>query len=256
MAPEFYRHFRTINYMKWTNTACFMVVLPFTVIFYSSQDLKMSILMATLGLLLGAGNHLFIRNFQMSRASLALMQSYEKAKNDLLFDELTGLYSRRAGMERLREELARYQRNGKGFSLAMLDVDHFKRINDSHGHLAGDYVLQEIAKTLKTELRQSDVVTRFGGEEFLVIMPETDHRQAVYPLERLRRKLFGREISYGDSVMRVSVSIGVTSVASGKEDISEIIQRVDEALYDAKRSGRNRMVFDKQLPSLTFISAN
>jgi diguanylate cyclase (GGDEF)-like protein len=138
----------------------------------------------------------------------------------------------------------------------MVDVDHFKKVNDTYGHLAGDHVLKEIGKTLRTELRQCDVIVRYGGEEFMVIMPETDQKQAIQPLERLRSKLSSMEISYGDLKIKVSISIGVASAPPVMKDPMGVIHRADEALYRAKRSGRNRVILNEQMPRLSFASVN
>jgi len=255
---------RKINQMKWMNTFFFAMVLPFMVILFGNQDIKTLIMVVALGLLLGVGNHLFVRNFQLRKAGLELMASYDKVRNEVLFDELTGLYSRRAGMERLREEFARAYRNKKSFSVAMVDVDHFKKINDTYGHLAGDQVLKEIATVLKRELRQYDVILRYGGEEFMVIMPDTDKEHALYPLQRLNKKMACTEIQYNGQKINVSVSIGVASTfgcngngnGQGHEDVTQVVERADQALYDAKRSGRNRVVYGDPRTQLNFVSAN
>jgi diguanylate cyclase (GGDEF)-like protein len=256
MAPVISNLYRNVNRMKWMNTLSFATILPALLILFGNQDLKTSVMVACMGLALGAGNYLFVRNFQIRKLGMELMDSYNKAKNDLLFDDLTGVYSRRAGMERLREEFARSHRNRKGFSVAMVDIDHFKKINDSYGHLAGDQVLKEVAQTLKAELRTCDVILRYGGEEFMIIMPETGKDQAVSPLERLGKKLAIAEIDYETIKIKVSVSIGVTSTYSGGEDLKETIDRADKALYDAKKNGRNQVVFGDPLRKLNFVSAN
>ena len=241
--------------MKWINTLCFSAVIPLGVIYFDRHDLTMSIMLVATGIILGAGNHLFVRNVQLRKVGGELLSSYEKAQNDLLFDELTGLYSRRAGMERLREEFARSLRNRKLFSLAMVDVDHFKQVNDTYGHLAGDQVLKEIARSLKKEVRECDVVLRYGGEEFMVIMPETDRHQAIHPLQRLWKKFSNMVVSYDDLEIKVSVSIGVASMITGAEDMMTLINQADKALYNAKNSGRNRVVFGEPVPRLKVVSA-
>ena len=247
---------RNIKLMMWTNTLCLTLVIPSFLIFFNNQDLRMAGMTASMGLLLGAGSHLFFNNFRLRKARLELISSFEKVRNDLFFDDLTGLYNRRAGMERLREEFARACRNGKEFSVAMVDVDHFKKVNDTYGHLAGDHVLKEIGKILRTELRQCDVIVRYGGEEFMVIMPETDQKQAIQALERLCSKLSSMEISYGDLKIKITISIGVASAFPVMKDPMGVIHRADEALYRAKRSGRNRVILNEQMPRLSFASVN
>jgi two-component system, cell cycle response regulator len=256
MAPVISNLYRNVNRMKWMNTLCFTAIFPALLILFGNQDLRTSIMVACMGLALGTGNYLFVRNFQIRKIGTELMDSYNKAKNDLLFDELTGVYSRRAGMERLREEFARSHRSQKGFSVAMVDIDHFKKINDTYGHLAGDQVLKEVAQVLRGELRTCDVVLRYGGEEFMVIMPDTDKTKAVNPLERLGKKLADVDIPFETVKIRVSVSIGVTSTYSGSEDLTETINRADKALYDAKKNGRNRVVFGDSIRKLNYLQAN
>ncbi len=256
MPPVISNLYRNINRMKWVNTLCFTMLFPFVLILLGNQNLRTSILVASLGFALGMANYLFVRNFQVRKIKTELMDSYNKVKNDLLFDELTGVYSRRAGMERLREEFALAHRNQRIFSVAMVDIDHFKRINDTYGHLAGDHVLREVAGMLKAELRTCDVILRYGGEEFMIIMPDTNKDKALHPLERLGKKLASVEIPLNDSKVKVSVSIGVTSTYSGGEDLMETINRADKALYDAKRNVRNQVVFGDPIPSLNYASIN
>jgi two-component system cell cycle response regulator len=256
MPPVISNIYRNLNRMKWINTIFFALVFPFILIFFGNQDLKTSILVATLGFSIGIANYFFVRNFQTRKIKTELSDTFNQLNNDFLFDELTGVYSRRAGMERLREEFARAHRNQKVFSVAMVDIDHFKRINDTYGHLAGDSVLREVAGVLKSQLRSCDVVLRYGGEEFMIIMPDTDKDQALRPLERLGKKLSDIEIPVNDTKVKVSVSIGVTSTYSGGEDLMETIKRADQALYDAKRNGRNQVVFGDPIASLNYASAN
>lgn len=256
MPPMISKLYRNLNHMKWFNSLFIAAIFPLILILFGNQDLRTSVLLVTMGLALGLANFLFVRNFQMRRIKMELLDSYNKVQNDLLFDELTGVYSRRAGMERLREEFARSHRNNRVFSVAMVDIDHFKQVNDTYGHLAGDQVLREVAGTLKAELRQCDVVLRYGGEEFMIIMPDTNKEQALHPLERLGKKLANVEIPLKESKVKVSVSIGVTSTYSGGEDLMETINRADRALYDAKRNGRNQVVFGDPITSLNYASVS
>jgi two-component system cell cycle response regulator len=125
----------------------------------------------------------------------------------------------------------------------MLDVDHFKAINDSYGHAAGDEVLREFALRIRRSIRGLDLACRYGGEEFLVVMPETDLSAAALAAERLRRRIASDPfpIQRGKQAMEVTISVGIAALAEG-EDPASVLKRADEALYRAKRDGRNRVV--------------
>lgn len=152
-------------------------------------------------------------------------------------DELTGLYNRRHFLSLASRELQRMQ-PGQHHGLALIDLDHFKRINDAHGHVAGDRVLQTFAAIVRACLRDGDVVARYGGEEFVLLLPNTDTDQFLACCERLR-EAFARAEPVGIEVGPLSLSIGMTLLSAG-DDLDEAFQRADQALYRAKRSGRNR----------------
>jgi diguanylate cyclase (GGDEF)-like protein len=156
-------------------------------------------------------------------------------------DALTGLWNRRHLLERLEAEAARSRRSGRPLCLAVLDVDHFKRVNDQHGHPAGDEVLRVLAAAIKDAVRTSDVVGRMGGEEFAVLMPETDRAQARIVCERLRKTVGCSPVRLpsGES-LDVTLSTGVALMA-GEEGSDRLISRADAALYAAKADGRNRV---------------
>ena len=161
-----------------------------------------------------------------------------------LTDELTGLPNRRYLNRRLREELAMTRRFNSPISCIMIDLDHFKQINDTLGHQAGDEILREVAKVLSSGRRGYDVVGRYGGEEFLVLLPQVDADEAMAVAERLRREVEGAvfRIASGTST-QVTISLGLTTFRGDEElEEAELIQRTDEALYQAKTSGRNRSV--------------
>lgn len=151
------------------------------------------------------------------------------------FDALTGIYNRRKFSEILEGEMERAKRYFQPLSLAVLDIDHFKKINDCYGHSEGDKVLESFAEILRNNLRQSDYFARWGGEEFIVLMSHTDMKTAERVAEKLRT-LVGA-IAYGNDVS-ISVSIGIAS-QQPNEEINSLINRADEALYIAKNSGRN-----------------
>ncbi len=172
------------------------------------------------------------------RLHALLKEKERKLKELALTDELTELPNRRALMEILELEVERARRHGRPLSLALLDLDDFKQINDTYGHLTGDTVLRELAGVVRRSLRSTDVVGRFGGEEFMIIMPETEFSTAIRVLERVRLAI---ERTYFEPVGSVSVSIGVTEFREG-DTVQDLIGRTDENLYTAKREGKNRVI--------------
>lgn len=168
------------------------------------------------------------------------------AKNKLLAikattDELTGLFNRRFFWEMLQKEVNRSFRKKIVYSLVMIDIDNFKSINDTYGHMVGDEVLKAIAETLQKELRKSDTVARFGGEEFIILLPETDAQQAFYVADKVR-SIIG-SISFPEIKRKVTVSAGVAD-SSESDDYEALIVISDERLYKAKNTGKNRVVYD------------
>ena len=156
-------------------------------------------------------------------------------------DPLTGLANRRHFFEVAEAELARSQRYGTPLSVLMVDIDHFKEVNDAHGHRAGDRVLQQLARTCVEVLRAVDVVGRVGGEEFAILLPETATEGAADVAGRLREEVEASEVARAEGVpLRVTVSIGVSSLA-GAANLDTLMSQADDALYDAKHRGRNRV---------------
>ncbi|MBU2648341.1 diguanylate cyclase [bacterium] len=157
------------------------------------------------------------------------------------FDPLTGIFNRQAMMPILLQEHAYLVRDKKTCCLAMADLDHFKKVNDTHGHPAGDVVLKSVAEFFRTNLRPYDALFRYGGEEFLFCLPNTDLKSAAKLLNRLRVDLNKRPIRIKDNtVLTISISIGITQMLSGKP-VDESIDNADVALYEAKKAGRNRV---------------
>ena len=154
------------------------------------------------------------------------------------FDSLTGIYNRRKIEDILILEVERARRYGKPLSVLFIDIDNFKEINDTYGHKRGDQVLRRVASLIRQELRSTDCVGRFGGEEFLVVLPETKPEEAVKVAERIRRII--ERTDFGG--VRVTVSIGVTGYRDGETHM-DILERVDSAMYKAKADGKNRVVF-------------
>jgi diguanylate cyclase (GGDEF)-like protein/PAS domain S-box-containing protein len=157
-------------------------------------------------------------------------------------DPLTGLYNRREMQQRLEQELARARRNGEPLVVAMLDIDHFKVINDSYGHQAGDAVLQELARRFSQHVRKTDIVARYGGEEFLLILPQTGLAEARVLVERLRRTIAGRPFVTPAGAIPVTISIGLAEYPTQATVRDGLIAAADRALYAAKQQGRNRVL--------------
>jgi diguanylate cyclase (GGDEF)-like protein len=165
----------------------------------------------------------------------------EQLNSLVTFDQLTGAYSRRYFMDTLERQMALSVRHGSIASLIMLDLDHFKAINDQFGHAVGDRVLHMAAKTAMTELRDGDMFARVGGEEFIALLPMTGQDDAMKLAERLRISLAGAAIDEEERVIRISVSAGVAEL-SKEESSTAWLRRVDMALYEAKTKGRNCVV--------------
>ncbi len=172
-----------------------------------------------------------------------LRRRVDKGLELSVIDQLTGLYNRRYMMSQLHQLMQRSVMGGKPVSVLMADIDHFKNVNDTHGHDAGDEVLQEIANRLRENVRPMDIVCRPGGEEFLVIMPETPGDLACAAAERIRRAVASQPfaVSGGRKQIVVTVSAGVSTIAGPDDTISDLTKRADQALYQAKTAGRNRV---------------
>jgi two-component system cell cycle response regulator len=166
----------------------------------------------------------------------------ERLRNLSIRDGLTDLYNHRHSMETLSNEFARIGRYESSVSVLMVDIDHFKLVNDSHGHQAGDVVLRDVARLLVGGLRSVDIVGRYGGEEFLAVLPQTGYAEALATAERLRRRIEEHSFHAGEAPLEISVSIGVaTYPGAGVKSASELIHVCDQALYRAKEAGRNRV---------------
>jgi len=159
-------------------------------------------------------------------------------------DGLTGALSRRAFLGAAEHDLAQVRRHGGDLSCILLDLDHFKNINDTHGHAAGDRALQEVAMLLKSGVRKSDYVGRLGGEEFAVIMRGADAAVACDIGERLRQRIMDARLPTQAGEVRVTVSVGVATLMPQDAGIEDLLHRSDKALYMAKTAGRNRLVCD------------
>lgn len=156
-------------------------------------------------------------------------------------DPLTGVANRRYFFERAEEELLRSRRYQQPLSVVLMDVDHFKQVNDRYGHAAGDEVLRQLSHHSRELLREADLFARIGGEEFAVLMPSTSLHGARRLDERLRQVMADKELDIGGQVLRVHVSAGATQLRSEDQSIEDCLRRADEALYRAKQTGRNRV---------------
>lgn len=168
-----------------------------------------------------------------------LKEAFFRLEEQALRDELTGLYNRRALDRRLEEEAHRAKRHGRPFSLLFIDVDDFKGLNDAHGHCVGDEVLKSIAGTIVAQGRAMDLFFRYGGEEFVALLPETRLDDAMIVAERIRRAV--AESTSAGGVRQVTVSVGVAAFPDHGEDIPTLLRAADRAQYSAKGSGKNRV---------------
>lgn len=176
----------------------------------------------------------------LEQINVQLQDAMARLEDVAIRDALTGLFNRRHFMERIDEEIARAERSGRPLHLALIDLDHFKHINDSHGHQAGDQVLRTFAETARQTLRRSDLLARYGGEEFVVLFTDGEAEDIRQVLERLRQALSQHRFN-GSPEFSVTLSAGMASWHPS-DTADTLIQRADEALYQAKHNGRNQLV--------------
>lgn len=175
------------------------------------------------------------------RVGLRTKRLQDLLRTSALLDPLTELPNRGAFEARLREEWDRRGRYGGELALVLLDIDHFKRVNDRWGHRVGDQVLQEVAQRIRGTCRRCDLAARYGGEEFAIIAPSVDAEHAAYLAERIRAAIAGDPVATDRDAIPVTLSAGVSD-ATGLAESAALVERADEALYRAKRTGRNRVV--------------
>jgi two-component system cell cycle response regulator len=181
--------------------------------------------------------------FKFLRGDDVEKQYHEAVYSMMITDGLTGVPNKRYFQEALRRELARSQRHRRPLSVVVFDVDHFKKVNDTHGHLAGDAVLREIASRIKTTIRADEVFARVGGEEFAVLLPESTAPGAVRFAERVRRLVADTPVRIEKSRIPVTLSLGVSHTdGDSAVGADELVGRADKKLYEAKGAGRNRVV--------------
>lgn len=168
---------------------------------------------------------------------------YQKVQGMSITDSLTQVYSRRYFLERFSEELRRSKKNKLSLSFLMIDIDNFKRFNDRYGHLTGDAILRQVSKIISEAVRQIDFIGRYGGEEFSIVLSETDREQANYAAQRIRQAIAGSAIKVYDEELKVTVSIGVSVFPDNALNMQDLIEMADQALYLAKETGKNRVCF-------------
>jgi diguanylate cyclase (GGDEF)-like protein len=178
----------------------------------------------------------------MLAVSIRNAQLFKRIRDFSMYDPLTGCLTRHQGVEMLLGAMRRANRTKSALSIVLFDLDFFKQLNDEYGHLTGDQALVAVGRILKKALRVSDYRCRFGGEEFLVILPDTGLAGAVHVAEDLRRRLLATKLQVGTGSIALAASFGVTDVDPSEQDVKTPIARADQALYGAKRSGRNRVV--------------
>jgi diguanylate cyclase (GGDEF)-like protein len=170
------------------------------------------------------------------------MSYHEEIYRMTIVDGLTGVHNKRYFLEFLDREMARCMRYGRPLALVMFDIDHFKRINDQHGHLTGDYVLKEMARRLSARIRRDELLARYGGEEFAAVLPETGRAGALEFGESLRQIVAREPFEFENDKLSVTISVGIAVVDKEALDLMAFVKAADENLYRAKRAGRNQVV--------------
>jgi two-component system cell cycle response regulator len=165
---------------------------------------------------------------------------YEEIYKMTIIDGLTQIHNKRYLSEALEREIIRARRHTRDLAVVMFDIDYFKRINDECGHLAGDYVLRELAEVVQSRIRRDEVFARYGGEEFVIVLPETQLEGAITLAETLRKRVAEHKFVFQSESIAVTVSMGCAAVQP-EDTASDIIARADQKLYEAKRSGRNKV---------------
>lgn len=226
-----------------TISAMLAVLLPSTIwLFLQPSHIAFGLGLAATTFMLGALRGTRVLSAAMQRSLLLgyeLKQANQVADHMARTDELTGINNRRAFMELGEQTTHLCQRQGKPLSALLIDVDHFKQVNDTHGHSAGDRVLQQVGSLLAQQFRAADVCGRIGGEEFAVLLADTDAATATALAEKLRRAVSSASITWQEQTLQVTVSIGV---ATHSGPLGALLQRADAAMYQAKAGGRNRVI--------------
>lgn len=180
-----------------------------------------------------------------SQVSIILqnVRMYDRMKELAIIDELTGIYNRRFFYLAANKEIERSLRYDKSLSVILIDIDHYKEVNDHYGHIAGDKVLQKLTQVIQKELRGSDVLARYGGEEFLILLSDTESEAAIAVAERIRSTVENLRVKFNEDEISITISLGVTTLNDDHKTLQDIISSVDQALYSAKQKGRNRVEY-------------
>ncbi len=181
-------------------------------------------------------------NKSMTNPIIIEIRVLEDALHSLRYDSLTGLYSRRAFDEMFVSEIGRANRYGKELSILFFDLDDFKKVNDTFGHLAGDDALRSVAQIVMEEIRTIDIASRYGGEEIVVVLPETGKSAAFVVGERIREKVENLKLSYKDQIISLTISGGIATLPADASDTKDLIANADIAVYKAKEAGKNNIV--------------
>ena len=182
--------------------------------------------------------HLFIYVQDVTEVAV-----YEQKLLDLnMKDDLTAAYNRRFLEMKLNEEVNRYRRYRRDFSIIMFDIDYFKGINDRYGHQCGDFILKSVSSRISSKIRNVDYLARYGGDEFCCLLPETDIDSASIVAERFRTAIMELENNFDGSILKITISLGVSELREGIDTPEILLKKADQALYKAKREGRNRVV--------------
>lgn len=196
-------------------------------------------------ILLKDGDYLRVGNciFRFLAGGNVESEYHEEIYRLTIIDALTQIYNQRYLMDFLEREVLRTSRHGRPLSVVMLDIDHFKKINDDMGHLVGDYALRELSTVIRKLVRREDLFARYGGEEFTLVLVETNFEQAMEAAERVRQAVEKHTFHFEDQVFQLTISLGVAECSTdGSATALELMRKADEKLYEAKNSGRNRVV--------------
>jgi diguanylate cyclase (GGDEF)-like protein len=194
-------------------------------------------------LLMRIRTHMELKNIRdaLEDKNRELSEAYEKIEELALTDSLTGIPNRRNITSVLHKEVSRSSRNGYVFSMIMCDIDFFKKVNDNYGHDVGDYVLQRVSKILKKNLREQDVVSRWGGEEFLIMLPDTELDSAFFVAEKLRVAIKDAKMEFEEHSFGITMTFGVSEF-NRQNGLEKSIKKADDALYEGKQTGRDKVV--------------
>ena len=198
--------------------------------------------------LLKSGDQLQIGSFILKYIGSGNVEAvyHEEIYRMMITDGLTGIANRRKLDEALENEFLRAKRYGRPLSIAILDADHFKKVNDTHGHIVGDFVLKKLATLFQQNIRREELLGRYGGEEFVVVMPEVDSSGAFQLAEKLRKTVESTVFKSGEAELPITISVGVATLGA-EESVKAFIDTADQALYKSKEDGRNRVTIGGQV---------